>query len=180
MEAGLDSGPILLEREVDIGPDDMASEVAAALSVAGAELLLETLRALAAETLEAHAQDESEVSWAPRLTKSDGYVDWSRPARALYDRLRAFTPWPGLTAGFRGEPVKILDCRPGQDDPAGAAPGTVLAKSPELRIACGDGTVLHLLSLQRPGRRALSGNAFANGERVAVGERFETPPAPAS
>lgn len=178
MEAGLDSGPILLERDVEIGPDDTCPEVAESLAAAGAGLLLETLRGLADGALEANAQDESDVSWAPRLSKSDGYVDWNVSARAVYNRFRAFTPWPGLTASFRGQLVKILDCRPGDSEAPDASPGTVVAKSPSLEIVCGDGRTLELLSLQRPGRRALDGGAFANGERIEVGERFEKPASP--
>lgn len=175
MEKGLDSGPILLEREVEIGPHQLAADVASALSIAGAELLLETLRGLASESLEAQAQDESEVTWAPRLEKTDGYVDWTLPARVLYNRYRAFTPWPGLTASLYGEPVKIVECAPGELVGQEASPGTVVDKTSSLRVVCGDGRTLELLSLQRPGRRALSGLEFANGERVAPGARFEAP-----
>lgn len=175
MEKGLDSGPILLEREVEIGRHELSADVAAALSTAGAELLLETLRGLASEALTAHPQDEREVTWAPRLEKSDGYVDWTLPAQVLYNRYRAFTPWPGATALFRGEPIKIVGCTLGESAVSGADPGTVLDRGSRLRVVCGDGGTLELVSLQRPGRKALSGPEFANGERVAVGDRFEAP-----
>ncbi len=181
MEAGLDSGPILLEREVGIGDHDMSADVAAALATAGAELLLETLHGLASEALVAQPQDEREVTWAPRLEKSDGHVDWRLSARVLYDRYRAYTPWPGMTTSFRGAPIKILGCAPGKQDEEGgeeasdAEPGTVVARSSGLHVACGDGRILDLTSLQRPGRKALSGSDFANGERVEVGDRFGAP-----
>ncbi len=175
MEEGLDSGPILLEREVEIGADEMSPDVAAALSVAGAELLLETLHGLASETLAAHAQDEGEVTWAPMLKKTDGHVDWTLPARVLYNRYRAFTPWPGMTASFRDQPVKIVACAPGEMAASDAEPGTVLARTPSLAVVCGDARTLDLVLLQRPGRRAQSGREFANGERVEVGDRFGAP-----
>ncbi|MCP4203533.1 MAG: methionyl-tRNA formyltransferase [bacterium] len=175
MEKGLDSGPILLEREVEIGDRDMSPDLAAVLSTAGAELLLETLRGLASATLVASPQDEGEVTWAPRLEKSDGYVDWTLPASVLYNRYRAFTPWPGMTASFREEPVKIVECALGEMVASGAEPGTVAERASSLQVVCGDGRALELVSLQRPGRRALSALEFANGERVEVGDRFEAP-----
>lgn len=179
MEAGLDTGPILLEREVEIGADDLSADVGVALSEAGAELLLETLRGLASEALTAQRQDESDVSWAPQLKKSDGHVDWNWSARVIYNHYRAYTPWPGLTASFRGETVKIVECAPGAlvevESQADAEPGTVVETGQSLQVVCGDGSRLELVSLQRPGRRALPGLEFANGERIEVGDRFEPP-----
>lgn len=177
MAEELDSGPILLERVLEIGRDETALQLAARLAETGADLLLETLRGLALESLDAHAQDESEATWAPRLEKADGTVDWSLPARAIYNRYRAYWPWPGLTASFAGRPVKIVGCYPVDEELADtdAEAGTVIARTPELRVLCGDGRPLELRALQKPGRRELSGQEFANGERIAIGDRFDAP-----
>src|SRR6185295_2191959 len=173
MEQGLDTGPILLQEPVAIGPEETAAELSPRLAAVGARLILETLARLEAGDLVAVAQDDERASYAPRIVKDAGRIDWSLPARALADRLRAFTPWPGLSAELAGAPVKIVRARAlGEKAPASSAPGTVIAASDgALQVACGDG-VLALLELQRPGRRALSAADFANGERLAAGARF--------
>ena len=182
MEQGLDTGPILLQEKVAIGLDETAAELSPRLAAVGARLILETLSRLEADDLAAVAQDDERASYAPRLAKDAGRIDWSLPARTLADRLRAFTPWPGLAAELSGTPVKIVRARalPGSAPPS-SAPGTVIAVVATtdgalgalgaLHVACGDG-VLALLELQRPGRRALSAADFANGERIAFGARF--------
>jgi methionyl-tRNA formyltransferase len=180
MEQGLDTGPILLQEKVAIGVDETAAELSPRLAAVGARLILATLDRLEAGDLVAVAQEDGRASYAPRLAKDAGRVDWSLPARTLADRLRAYTPWPGLAAELAGAPVKIVRARalgegaiPGAAAPVPPpAPGTVVAL-PEgaLHVACGDG-VLALLELQRPGRRPLPAADFANGERLAVGARF--------
>lgn len=175
MELGLDSGPVLLQEEVEIGPEETAAELSPRLAEVGARLILRTLERLEAGDLEAIPQDDGRATYAPRIAKEAGRVSWSLPARTLADRLRAFTPWPGLSAELSGAPVKIVRARALPQEASDAAPGTVVAVSTgaegALHVACGEG-VLALLELQRPGRRALSAADFANGERIAVGARF--------
>ncbi len=180
MERGLDSGPILLQEETAIGRRETAGELAPRLAAQGAALVVETLRRLAEGGLEPRPQDPELVTYAPRLTKRDGRVDWSEAARRIADRLRAYTPWPGLTAELRGEPLKLVEARPlaaapeGGPPPEGeAAPGSVLGlRGRFLAVACGEGTVLGIATLQRPGRRPLPAPDFANGERLEPGERL--------
>ena len=174
MERGLDSGPMLLKREVEIGPDETTPELSERMADFGAALTVETLERLASGDLEAEAQDDSQATYAPQLKKEDGRVDWALPAVEIYDRLRAYTPWPGLTAQLRERPLKLValaaEAEPGATD---APPGTFLGLEDDaLRIACGEGSVLRILSAQRPGKRAASGRDLANGERFEVGESF--------
>lgn len=177
MAEELDSGPILLERELPIGATETSVELSERLAEAGGDLLLETLGGLASGSLEAHLQDESEVTWAPRLNKSDGAVDWSLPAHVIFNQHRAYVPWPGSTTWFRGKPVKIVSCGLVEGDPEkfSEESGTVVTRSPNFRVVCGDGRALELAALQKPGRRELSGTEFANGERVEVGDLFTSP-----
>lgn len=177
MEQGLDTGPILLQEQVAIGPEETAAELSPRLAEVGARLILSTLARLEADDLAAIPQDDRRATYAPRLAKDAGRIDWSFPARTLADRLRAFTPWPGLSAELAGAPVKILRARafPSAAAVPEALPGTVIA-TPDgtegaLQVACGEG-VLALFELQRPGRRPLAAADFANGERIAVGARF--------
>jgi methionyl-tRNA formyltransferase len=179
MEAGLDSGPILLQREVEIGPAETAGELAPRLAAIGGDLIVQTLERLAAGDLVARPQDASLATHVPRLTRESGAVDWSLSAAELYNRLRAYTPWPGLTAELSGRPVKLVAAVPTTMPtmPAMlamlAAPGTYLGLvDGRAVVACGAGTALAIASLQRPGKRAQSAVDFANGERLTVGQSF--------
>jgi methionyl-tRNA formyltransferase len=178
MDEGLDTGPILLESAVEIGPDETAGELARRLAELGGPLVVRTLDLLARGEIEPRPQAAEGVTYAPRLTRDSGRVDWGWTAREIHDRLRAYTPWPGLTAALRGEPVKIgaaeaID-EPGEAVAGITAPGTVLGLRGGrlLAVACGGGTVLGLAELQRPGKRALRAADFANGERLRAGESF--------
>ena len=172
MSEGLDTGPILLQREVAIGADETAGELAGRLALAGAELIVETLSGLAFGEIVPRAQDEALATYAPRIAKEAARVDWMLPAPLLRNLYRAHTPWPGMEARWRNEPVKLLRLAVGR---AGHAdlPGTVLFVDRErVTVACGGETAIDLFELQRSGRRALSAADFANGERLLVGARF--------
>lgn len=172
MAEGLDTGPILLQRETAIGEDETAGQLTERLAELGAELMVETLRALESGELRPRPQDEALATYAPRLTRELGSVDWALPAPQLRDLLRAYTPWPGMEAQWRGGPVKLLRAAvaPGGE---GDAPGTIVAvERDRVRVRCGGGSALDLLELQRPGRRPLPAGTFANGERLQAGERF--------
>src|SRR5579885_2532384 len=95
IDAGLDTGDILLQRSTPIGPDETAPELAARLAPLGAELLIEAIDQIANGTAHPKKQDEQQATYAPLLKKEDGRVDWTRPAGSIYNRLRGFTPWPG-------------------------------------------------------------------------------------
>lgn len=173
MEEGLDSGPILLEEETEIGPGETAGELSRRLSEAGGRLVVRTLEALERGALTPRPQASQGITYAPRLTRESGKADWSLTARELSDRLRAYTPWPGMAAALKGQPVKIVRARPlaGGD---GGEPGTLLGlREGHLAVACGGGTVLGVEELQRPGKRALKAADFMNGERLRAGERFD-------
>ena len=173
MEAGLDTGPILLEEATEIGPRETAGELARRLADAGGALMVRTLQELERGTLTPRPQPAEGATYAPRLTRDSGRIDWSLPALAIHHRLRAYTPWPGLTAELRGAPVKVVAAEVLQDTAADAGPGTYLGlREGRLAVACGGGTVLGIVELQRPGKRALRAPDFANGERLQAGERF--------
>src|SRR5262245_57512440 len=125
MDAGLDTGPILLQEETAIGAGETAGELSRRLAEIGAALVLRTLVAVERGEITPRPQPEEGVTYAPRLTRQSGRIDWSWTAQELALRLRAFTPWPGIAAEMRGAPVKILsgDVLPG---PTTAPPGTPL------------------------------------------------------
>ncbi|MEM8934165.1 MAG: methionyl-tRNA formyltransferase [Acidobacteriota bacterium] len=176
MTRGLDTGPMLLERRIPIDPDETSAQLGPRLATLGAELLIETLRRLEAGTLEDRPQDAYDASYASRLDKSFGEVDWSRPAAEIYNRWRAVQPWPGLHSTLLDKPVKLTAVRPVPSDGSDGTPGTVLGVvDGSLEVVCGDGTMLGVERLQRPGKRAVSATDFANGERLAEGVVFGDP-----
>ena len=178
MEAGLDTGPVLLQEAVEIAPGETAGELSQRLAERGAALVVRTLERLEAGDLEPRPQDGAAATYAPRLTRDSGRFDAALTAGELAARLRAFTPWPGLTAELRGGPLKLLAAVPLPEttetaEAAGEPPGTLLGLRPEgLAVACGDGSVLAVSALQRPGRKPQRAADFVNGERLRPGERL--------
>jgi methionyl-tRNA formyltransferase len=166
MDEGLDSGPVLLQAHTRLHGDETAGELLARLSHLGAAALLEALAGLEAATLAEHPQPTTGVTHAPRLRKEEGRAGWEEPAEAISRRLRAFTPWPGVTAELGGVPVKLLAARP-LSERTDQPPGSLLGlREGAVAVACGDGTVLGLERLQRPGRRALPAAELLRGERL--------------
>jgi len=164
-----------LQQALDVGPDETAAELGPRLAGAGAELVVRTLGELADGTVEPRPQRHELATYAPMLTKSDGIVDWRLPASQIYDRWRAYTPWPGLTGEIRGQSVKILDARPASvsGDVTGRPAGEILgAADGGMRIACGGGTILVLEQVQLAGRKPVSALDLMNGLRLKAGERF--------
>ena len=176
MEAGLDTGPVLLAEATEIGPEETAGELSRRLAEAGGRLMVRTLQELERGDLVPRPQAPEGASYAPRLSRESGRVDWSLTALEIHHRLRAYTPWPGLTAELRGAPVKILAAEVLAVGEPNGAPGTYLGlRTGRLAVACGGnvpGSVLGIVELQRPGKRALGASDFANGERLQIGERF--------
>ncbi|HVG08701.1 MAG TPA: methionyl-tRNA formyltransferase [Thermoanaerobaculia bacterium] len=179
MEEGLDTGPMLLREETEIGPDETAGELSRRLADMGGRLMVRTLEAMARGEVVPQPQDDPHATYAPRLTRESGRVDWTRPAREIADRLRAFTPWPGLSAELRGEPVKLVRVdvlHETSHEATEVAPGTFLGlRDGRLAVVCGPSkgaTVLGISELQRPGRKPLRASDFANGERLRAGETF--------
>jgi methionyl-tRNA formyltransferase len=164
IDAGLDTGDMLLKAETAIDPEETSPELGARLAVMGAELLIETLAGLAAGTIVAEKQNPAEATYAPMLKKEDGHLDWTRPALELHNRVRGLSPWPGAVTRFRGAPLRIWKTRVCAGPPA-AAPGHVTSLRP-LRVACGEGQ-LEVVEVQVEGRKRTSAADFVNGQRLA-------------
>lgn len=156
IDAGLDTGGMLLKREVEIGPEETAPELAARLAPLGADLLVETLAGLASGAIAPEAQDGAQATYAPILKKEDGLIGFFRSAGEIHNRVRGFQPWPGAYTPFRGQTLHVWKSRPA---PAVGARG--------LWARCGHGTVLELVEVQLEGRKRVRGADFANGQRLA-------------
>jgi methionyl-tRNA formyltransferase len=163
MEEGLDTGPMLLKGVVPLGLRATTPELHDTLAALGAQLILRALD----ENPPATPQAEEGATYAPKLTKADGLLDWTQPAMALDARIRAMNPWPGAYFLHRGEALRVLAAEPATGS---GAPGEVLA-GPALAVACGEGA-LRLTRLQRPGRGAMDAEAFLRGYALPPGMRL--------
>lgn len=162
INAGLDTGDVLLQQKLAIGPDETAPELSARLAALGAEMMVETLAGLEAGTVEARPQGEG-ATLAPILRREDGRIDWNWTAEAIYNRWRGFQPWPGIHARFRDRQLAILRCRPVAG--IGADAGQLREREGTLLVACGEGA-LALEEVRPEGRQAMRGADFARGARL--------------
>ena len=174
IDAGMDTGEILLQRELAIGPDETSPEVAARLAELGAPLMVETLRGLAAGNISPQPQDNSLATYAPILKKEDGRIDWNSSAQQIFNRMRAFTPWPGAYSEFRSQTCHLrgLPVSKSGEEQATDLPGTLFVRDGELFVRCGHTTRLHVSSVKMEGRKQISGAEFVRGARLQRGERF--------
>jgi len=176
IDAGLDTGDMLLKAETEIGFDETALELGPRLASIGAVLLVETLRGLEDGSVTPAPQDHSEATLAPVLTKEDGLINWELPAPVIFNRARGFLPWPGAWTMFRGQRFNIWRCRPVQPEGC-AAPGTLYSLGRRLLATCGGDSALELLEVQLEGRKRVSAEAFLNGQRLDAGELMGGPAA---
>lgn len=174
IDEGMDTGPILLQRRVQIEPDETADTLAPRLAEIGAELIVRTLDEIEDGTLKARPQPSDGANTTPMLRRNFAKVDWSMPARQLVNRLRGFTPWPGLYTKFRGGRLKIYGLDEIKPPPPGKEkPGTVISSEPDgVVVRCGKGSAARITEVQREGRRRMPVDAFLIGERVTIGEAF--------
>jgi methionyl-tRNA formyltransferase len=170
INAGLDTGDMLMKAVTPIGPCETALDVSPRLARLGADLLIKTLRALATGTAVREPQDDAQATRAPVLNKEDGRIDWSRPAVRIHDLCRGFLPWPGGWTTFRGQLLHIWKAKPANDISLGV-PGSLIASGRRLLVACGEGSALEIEELQLEGRKRMSGEAFRNGQRLGRDEK---------
>jgi methionyl-tRNA formyltransferase len=159
MDAGLDTGPMLLWQGVPIGPDTSTASLHDTLAELGAKLILEALESPPTPV----PQPEHGATYAPKLTRDDARIDWTASAALIDRRIRAFDPWPGTSTLLNGSPFKILAARPVEGT---GAPGSVI--DDRLTVACGEGAI-RLTRVQLPGRAALDTDAFLRGHPVPPG-----------
>jgi methionyl-tRNA formyltransferase len=181
MDAGLDTGDMLLMQALDIAPQDTTASLHDKLAELGGELIVQALQQLG--SLEKKPQPAEGQTYAAKIDKAEAALDWREPAAVLERRIRAFAPAPGASAAIEGVTLKLWranvksgaqpDVRPDVPSSAKPPPGTVLGVSAEgVDVATGDG-VLRLLSLQKPGGKPLQAGEFLRGFAIAAGQRFE-------
>jgi methionyl-tRNA formyltransferase len=172
MDAGLDTGDMLLARSVAIRPDETTASLHDRLAELGGQLIVEALELAACGGLQAQQQPTEGITYAHKIDKAEAAIDWRQAAAVIERRLRAFDPFPGATGVLAGETLKIWRAEPCT---GAGRPGEVIATGESgIEVACGEGA-LRLLELQRPGGKRLPVSAFLQGHRVAPGMSFDTP-----
>jgi methionyl-tRNA formyltransferase len=176
MEAGLDTGPVLLSAPVEIAPEDTGGTLHDKLAALGARLIVTALETVSRGAAQATPQPAEGVTYAHKIDKAEARIDWTRSAVEIERQIRAFNPFPGALARLRGDDIKVWRARTASTSPVPAgsgSPGAILRVDDEgIEVACGVGT-LRLTELQRAGGKRLSADAFLRGCAVAPGESFE-------
>jgi methionyl-tRNA formyltransferase len=169
MEAGLDTGPVLLRGETEIDETDTTGDLHDRLAELGAALMLQALDGI--ETLTPVPQPEHGVTYAAKVTKEEAAIDWARPSEEVARHVNGLSPAPGAYVGEGAGRLRLLRARASRGADGPAAPGTVLEAGPRLRLACGSGSV-EVLELQPAGKGAMAAADWLRGARVAEGERW--------
>jgi methionyl-tRNA formyltransferase len=191
IDAGMDTGDIILQHETPIAGDETTPQLAERLATLGAPLIADTLRGLRDNTLKPVPQDHPAANLAPLLKKEDGLIDWQQPAQVIYNRMRGFIPWPGAYSHFRGTRCHLLgqpsvlgaDRRPARKtagphpslsapQPAEVFPGQILQDGKRFLVACGQQSFFRVSHVKQEGRKQVSALEFANGARLQTGEHF--------
>jgi methionyl-tRNA formyltransferase len=183
IDAGLDTGDILMQREIPIGLEETAETLGAKLAPIGADLMVETLRGLDSGQIRPTPQDHSQATLAPILKKEDGRMDFARSANDLFNRLRGFQPWPGAFNIFRGKTLQVHRAQPVQR-PVQLPPGVLAVEGTRLLVGCGKDkdkdkdndkradTTLELIEIQLEGKRRMTAQEFINGYRPQSGDHL--------
>jgi methionyl-tRNA formyltransferase len=171
LDAGLDTGDMLLARAVPVGVEETAVDVYETLAPVGAELMVETLVGLKAGTLYPQKQDHALATLAPILTREDGLIDFARTAKEIYDRWRGFQPWPGAHTLLRGKKLIVHRMKLLRHTFEGEV-GVLMVEGDLLRVGCAVGTVLELAEVQMEGKKRMTAAEFLRGYQVRSGERL--------
>jgi methionyl-tRNA formyltransferase len=169
IDAGLDTGDVLLQKEVSIEPNDTAVTLGPRLAAIGSDLIIDTLRGLIARALRPRPQDNAKASLAPILRKEDGRIDFHRTADEIYNRLRGFQPWPGAFTTFRGKNLNVWQATVAQRE---LPEGEIRLEGDHLMVGCGNKTALELPEVQPEGRKRMSAHDFIQGYRPRDGEKL--------
>ena len=179
IDAGLDTGDVLLQREIAIGLEDTAETLGPKLASIGAGLMVETLRGLETGQVRPTPQDHAQATLAPILNKEDGRMDFSRSATDLFNRLRGFQPWPGAFTTFKGKTLQLHRAQPWQHA-IKLTPGEMAAEGTRLLVGCGTSsskekgtdTALELIEIQLEDKRRMTAQEFINGYRPKSGDHL--------
>ncbi|MFZ0803798.1 MAG: methionyl-tRNA formyltransferase [Terriglobales bacterium] len=169
IDSGLDTGDILLQKEIPIVPQDTAETLAPRLAAVGAELMVETLRGLEAGEIHPRAQQHAKATLAPILKKEEGRIDFHRTAQEICNRLRGFQPWPGAFTAFRGKSLQLWEAK---SVPSQIELGKLVVQGDRLFAGSGESTALELLEVQPEGKKRMPARDFVHGYHPTTGEQL--------
>jgi len=174
IDEGLDTGDILLQTQLPVAPDETSVSLAPRLAEIGADLVIETLRGLADNSVTPRKQDDTQATLAPILKKDDGRIDFTRSAQEIYNRFRGFQPWPGAFSSFRGKNLNITSMKPAPEPMSATAPAELLVKENRIFAGSAGNTVIELLEVQPEGKKRITSGDFIRGYRPHPGETLGT------
>ncbi|QNI32122.1 methionyl-tRNA formyltransferase [Alloacidobacterium dinghuense] len=172
IDEGLDTGDMLMQRELPIAPDHTAEDIFPLLAEMGAPLMVETLERLTAGTINPRKQDDSQATLAPILKREDGQVDFTRSAMEIYNRWRGFQPWPGAYTQFRGKKLAFHHMMPMELRGEQSVPGEVGVEHGQLFVDCGANSRLEIFGVQAEGKKRMSAADFLRGHQLTTGDRL--------
>ncbi|MDC6452489.1 methionyl-tRNA formyltransferase [Alphaproteobacteria bacterium] len=171
MEKGMDTGPIILSRSIDICQSDNAQRIHDKLSNITAEILIDAIKGYTIGNIEPVPQKEIGIKYANKIEKTEAEIDWEEGSKEIYNKIRAFDPFPGTFTFLHNNLIKIVSSRLGNNTHE-SEPGTIIEVGKKIIVACGKKTTLEIVSLQKPGKKIISTIEFLNGTKIMIGEKF--------
>jgi len=171
MEKGMDTGPVILSRSIDICQSDNAQRIHDKLSNITAEILIDAIKGYTIGNIEPVPQKEIGIKYANKIEKAEAEIDWEDGSKEIYNKIRAFDPFPGTFTFLHNNLIKIVSSRLGNNTHE-SEPGTIIEVGKKIIVACGKKTTLEIVSLQKPGKKIISTIEFLNGTKIMIGEKF--------
>ncbi len=171
MEKGMDTGPVILSRSVDIYQSDNAQRIHDKLSNITAEILIDAIKGYTTGNIDPVPQKGIGIKYANKIEKAEAEIDWEEGSKEIYNKIRAFDPFPGTFTFLHNNLIKIVSSRLGNNTHE-SEPGTIIEVEKKIIVACGKKTTLEIVSLQKPGKKIISTIEFLNGTKIMIGEKF--------
>jgi len=171
MEKGMDTGPVILSRSIDIYQSDNAQRIHDKLSNITAEILIDAIKGYTIGNIEPVPQKEIGIKYANKIERAEAEIDWEDGSKEIYNKIRAFDPFPGTFTFLHNNLIKIVSSRLGNNTHE-SEPGTIIEVGKKIIVACGKKTTLEIVSLQKPGKKIISTIEFLNGTKIMIGEKF--------
>ena len=171
MEKGMDTGPVILSRSINISQSDNAQLIHDKLSNITAEILIDAIKGYTTGNIDPVLQKEIGIKYANKIDKAEAEIHWEEGSKEIYNKIRAFDPFPGTFTFLNNNIIKIVSSRLGNNTHE-SEPGTIIEVEKKIIVACGKQTTLEIVSLQKPGKKIISAIEFLNGTKIMIGEKF--------
>ena len=173
MEKGMDTGPVILSKEIEINLDDNAQIIHDKLSNITAELLIDAIKGYTSGNLNPIPQENIGIKYANKIDKTEAEIDWEQDSTDIHNKIRAFDPFPGAYTFLKNDIVKINSAKP-MNNTHKSEPGTIIEVEKKILVACGNKTAIEIISLQKPGKKIINAIEFLNGTKIMIGDKFGT------